>query len=353
MPDNMSLCRRLGDRELIAGLKRLRAQESKNLAAIIAHLAEVDRRRLAVAAGFPSLFSFCLRELCYSEAEAAWRIYAARAVRRFPAILSFIESDGLPMTAVVALAPHMTEENHIALLERARGKTKFELQRMIAELAPKRDAVDMVRRFPDTVPASISSECQEFYLSASGEARAPVLTSPAAPRPKDLLVPTAPERVRFAFTGGEALLRLLRRAQDVLKHKYPAGDLECIFEEALEALLDKKDPERKLRAKEGKGRTVPVDISAWIGTGHPDSRRIPQAVKDAVWRRDGGQCVFVGPNGGRCPERGGLEFDHIVPFALGGASNNPKNIRLLCKAHNLLMARRVFGEDVIRRQAGL
>ncbi len=157
----------------------------------------------------------------------------------------------------------------------------------------------------------------------------------------------APDRLRFSFTGGEGLLALLRRAQEVLRHKYPAGDLELIFEDALEALLDRKDPDRRLRAKEEKrletGGAAPPPPQDW------SSRRIPQAVKDAVWRRDGGQCVYRTPEGERCAERGGLEFDHVVPFALGGPSNNPKNIRLLCRAHNRALAARTFGDFNARR----
>ncbi|MBI3553294.1 MAG: HNH endonuclease [Elusimicrobia bacterium] len=129
--------------------------------------------------------------------------------------------------------------------------------------------------------------------------------------------------------------------------------MERIFQEALEALLDRKDPERRLRAKEEKAAAgherEPRPQSVWAFA----MRHIPQAVKDAVWRRDGGQCVYVGSDGARCVERGGLEFDHIVPFALGGPSNNAKNIRLLCKTHNLMTARQALGETALRRQMGV
>ena len=53
------------------------------------------------------------------------------------------------------------------------------------------------------------------------------------------------------------------------------------------------------------------------------SRRIPQDVKDAVWRRDEGMCVECGSNEN-------LEFDHIIPHSRGGA-NTYRNIQLLCE----------------------
>lgn len=54
--------------------------------------------------------------------------------------------------------------------------------------------------------------------------------------------------------------------------------------------------------------------------------RIPEHVRIAVWRRDGGKCV-------RCGSRKKLEYDHIVPVSRGG-SNTARNIELLCETCN-------------------
>ena len=55
-------------------------------------------------------------------------------------------------------------------------------------------------------------------------------------------------------------------------------------------------------------------------------RYIPTLVKEAVWRRDHGMCADCGSN-----EL--LEFDHIIPFSLGG-SNTYRNVQLLCQTCN-------------------
>ena len=61
-------------------------------------------------------------------------------------------------------------------------------------------------------------------------------------------------------------------------------------------------------------------------SGQKRSRTISQDVKDRVWNRDGGKCVQCGSNQN-------LEFDHIIPYAKGGA-NTYRNIQLLCEPCN-------------------
>ena len=60
-----------------------------------------------------------------------------------------------------------------------------------------------------------------------------------------------------------------------------------------------------------------------------------------VWRRDGGQCAFVGAEA-RCTERGFLEFHHVEPYAAGGTAG-VHNIQLRCRAHNVYEAEQYFG----------
>ncbi len=63
------------------------------------------------------------------------------------------------------------------------------------------------------------------------------------------------------------------------------------------------------------------------------SRSIPQDVKQAVWQRDGGQCV-------ECGATDYLEYDHVVPFSKGGASTI-NNVQLLCRRCNLQKSDRI------------
>jgi hypothetical protein len=151
--------------------------------------------------------------------------------------------------------------------------------------------------------------------------------------------PLTPERYKVQFTVSRETYDNLQRVQGLLRHSNPHGDLSAIFDRALTLLL--ADLSRtKLAATE---RTRPASGLA------DGSRHIPAAVKREVWKRDRGQCVFVGTNG-RCAETGFLEFHHVVPYADGGEAT-VQNIELRCRAHNAYEAERYFGTLFVREQA--
>jgi 5-methylcytosine-specific restriction endonuclease McrA len=51
-------------------------------------------------------------------------------------------------------------------------------------------------------------------------------------------------------------------------------------------------------------------------------------------------------DGGKCRQCGGahdLQYDHIVPYSLGGSSTDVNNIQLLCGRCNRLKSNRYIG----------
>src|SRR5512145_478070 len=88
----------LSDADLLAQLARLAARERDATVALIAHLAELDARRLYLAEGCASLFSYCTQVLHLAEHAAYGRIEAARTARRFPIILEMLGEGSMTLT---------------------------------------------------------------------------------------------------------------------------------------------------------------------------------------------------------------------------------------------------------------
>src|SRR6516162_2603028 len=118
----------LSDAQLLDSLKTLVAQGRVVLARLLAHLVEVQERRLHLEAACPSMFKFCVLRLGMSEDEACRRIQAARLVRRFPDLLVRIERGDLTLSTIALLRDALTEATYEELVEAAAGKTKAEVQ---------------------------------------------------------------------------------------------------------------------------------------------------------------------------------------------------------------------------------
>jgi hypothetical protein len=141
----------LSDRELLAEVKTLAEHERVATAGLIATLAELDARRLYLGEGCSSLFSYCTRLLHLSEHAAYGRIEAARTARRHPVILDMLAAGSVNLTTVCLLAPHLTEENHVDVLNAAHHKSKREVEHLVASLRPQPAVPSVVRKLPARV----------------------------------------------------------------------------------------------------------------------------------------------------------------------------------------------------------
>lgn len=95
----------LSDRDLLRDLRVVVARERTATAEVLAHIAEVDERRLYLPAGLPSMRAYCVEELHYSEDAAYKRIQAARVAREFPAIFTALDEGRLHLTGVGTARP--------------------------------------------------------------------------------------------------------------------------------------------------------------------------------------------------------------------------------------------------------
>ncbi|WP_242342189.1 HNH endonuclease, partial [Anaeromyxobacter terrae] len=267
------------------------------------------------------------------------------------------------LSTVTLLGQVFTEENVDDLLGRAAYRTRAEVEHLVASIQARAAPRAGIRELPEREPA----QARALPLTApdtGGERAEPSDGAPAAPvpaSPTDGASPTTREvrneRPRrsetVAATESHWSLRVtldrackedLETLRCLLSHKIPDGDLAAVLGEAIRCAIDKHGkrkgavaPERKTKRPDPTAATSPTATST-----------IPAIVRRAVWKRDGGRCAWVGPDGCRCSSRWKLELDHIQPAALGGASTID-NLRLVCRAHNLLHAERTFGREHMER----
>jgi hypothetical protein len=303
---------------------------------LIVHLAEFDARRLYEGAGYSSMFQYGRSVLRLSEDAVYNRIAAARAARRFPAILDMLATGALSPTTARLLARHLTGENQEALLAAASRLGKLAVEELLARWFPQPDVAPQIRRLPDATAAPVRPPDMRVISSVSA-AVAPnptlpvTVPPPVAARPA-VVRPLAAARFEVRFTASGEMRERLREAQDLLGHAVPSGDLAQVFDRAL-VLLVADLKRRKYAATRRAMRVRPPN---------EDARRPPAEVRRRVEERDGGRCRFVAKDGHRCGERRFLEFHHLVPRAAGGRAT-VDNIELRCRAHNGYEVDRFFG----------
>jgi hypothetical protein len=136
------------DPALLRGLRALVVQDRATTAMLLAHLAEVDARKLYVPAAHPSMFSYCTHELRFSEDAAYKRIQAARTAWRFPAIFPALADGQLNLTGVLLLGPYLNPANADELLAAAAGRTKSEIEEWLARRFPRSELLPLVTALP-------------------------------------------------------------------------------------------------------------------------------------------------------------------------------------------------------------
>src|SRR5882672_7104328 len=138
----------LTNTELAEELVRLARSGRETTVCLVTHLAEFEARDLHLAAGFPSLFAYCTEVLRLSEHEAYHRVLAARTAWKHPRILSMLGAGILNLTTVRLVAPHLTHETADGLLDAAAGRSKRQVEELVARHAPRPDVPPTVRKLP-------------------------------------------------------------------------------------------------------------------------------------------------------------------------------------------------------------
>ena len=351
----------VSDEELVGGLKRLVLKEQKCLHRIIVHLAEVERRRLFAELGYSSMFDYVTRGLGYSNASAQRRICAARAVKAVPEVYGLLEQGRISFKVLEVAGEALSKPNGKELLLELCGRTKDEALRIVARYFP----VEPKRLFDSIVPVvaknsvAVGNPVSDLPLFAdknSNYFRAEVNGN---------LVAESAELFRMTVTVSAEFQEKLERVKELMFSGF--GETGEVLERALDEFIKRHAPEekikrrekreaKKLREKSEKSETLAGELSGAAETilaALPAKDRdlglrryVTGPLRDEILERDGHACTYVSPEGVKCGSKVGLQIDHITPWACGGRTE-AGNLRTVCQAHNLMFARKVFGDRVV------
>ncbi len=405
----------LSDGELLKTVSRLRGTEKKIEVSMLLYLIEVERRGLDLASGYKSLFYYCTRHLKYSESMASRRVRAARCMRDFPAVYEYLSAGKVNICNISEAAKIMNEKNHKNLLVQISGRSTRYVKTLVSSHQPAtriRDLVTPVKVFEKeyvkesgdasshstgsqgalsgledpgggqrfTTSAGGKNPCTLFGLSTDGGSKS---EGEGSIRVREI------QKFKLQFAVSPEFMTKYKRIKELMSTRTPRGmDFEGAFEALMDEYIERHSPEARDRRREARAakvekikaaakaeraeKTVPSPAASPAvpskgpeqpltssepsqGTspsrGIPPSRFIPQAIRDKIFKRDGGKCAFTSPGGQRCGSTWNIQVDHIIPFALGG-SNKPDNLQLLCRRHNQHKALKDFGKKKIHEHSG-
>jgi hypothetical protein len=139
----------LSSQELDRSVADLVRVENNNVALVIAHLAEIARRKVDLERGYRGLFDYGVERLGLSEGSVALRIQVANVARRFPQVLAALAAGRISLTVAGRLAPHLREDNVETLLVDCAGMTKREVEQYLVRLDPQPIFGPSIRKRPD------------------------------------------------------------------------------------------------------------------------------------------------------------------------------------------------------------
>jgi len=299
----------LGNQKLLSDTLDLSKQESKITAQLLWHIREIEDRKLYFECGYNSIFDYLVKGLKYAHGSAYRRLQAARLLRFVPEVAEKIESGSLNLTTAAFT------QNLMMVHEKYEGRLSREQKAQIIEKIENKSSC--------TVEQVLAKELPQATLQLEQ-------------KKKESIKQLTENKTLLTLVVDRETAELLNRAEEILSNAC-SGKGE-VLKRILHEFVARKDPLKQKSVAQSAAATAPAG-----------RQNLKVSIKRIIFQRDQAKCQHRDPKTGNiCGSRSYLNIDHIIPVAKGG-SNHPDNLRVLCRAHNVLAAEVIFGRDHMAR----
>ncbi|MGE0633025.1 MAG: HNH endonuclease [Pseudobdellovibrionaceae bacterium] len=369
----MQTIKKFSDAQLLSSLENFFESERQTTHIILLHLKEIESRKLYADRGYPDMFKMLIIHFHQSETAANQRLQALRLIKAVPVVEEKLKAGEVNLSTLALAQRQITREEKVTG-KKVEDSVKAEIIEKISSKTIAQAEVELMTLLPES---SKTIEAYERRISK--------------------------DETRVGLTFPDRVMEKLERFKNYIAAANPKMDSVEVIERALDIALEKVDPTRKQRQGSQASKTdtslpekmiglqnepaseVCASSSRKLTSEHRArksevgasvsksesklkvgavSQRTTDSVKQSIkrktyysvrtdcslWTRANSHCEYVNPvTKTRCSSCFGLERDHVIPLALGG-SNDISNLRLLCRTHNLMYARKYFGPRKIQRE---
>ena len=277
---------------------------------------------------------YCVERLHLSEGSVASRIHVANVSIRFPQLLVALAENRISLTVAGLLAPHLSEDNVDTLLADCAGMTKKTALEYLVRIEPKPVFEPSIRRRP---ARPVPVEAAPAERPAPPPRELTTSTHQLSPSSPNMLQPAQPTVFNFRFSAERSFKEKFERLAEVMGIENAERHMAEILEQALDVVLEKKDPKRKLERRKARQRATkaqprPDEVSENVA---PDvlrvkdkparSRYIPSQDIERVHARGKHQCEYKSVDGRRCHSRHfrAVVSGQIFPLELHVSASSP------------------------------
>jgi len=293
--------KKLSDEKLDQNLYAYIKKEKEVLMEILCHIAEVDRRRLYLTFGYPSLYSYLTERMGYEGGSAQRRLDAARLSHFVPGVINNLAQGELTLSQVTFFQKSLRQVKE----QKVTAETKATILESIKHKTLEETQVHVAKALQITVKDSSKVKHQ------------------------------ADASVRLEVTLSKPQWEKVKTMRELLSTVLPHGEWDQVLEYvATQMIAQKSEAPASAAVTTVKSAPASIEKNQLVAP-----KKISPNLKRQVLLRD--QCCQYKDKitGKICQSKWNLEVDHIQPLWANG-TNSLENLRALCSNHNKYLYQR-------------